>query len=137
LTPELAAPLADADRAIFLDAHPVATGTHVRVRRLDHATSHVRFAHACEPTGLLDLSRRVYGRAPEAWWVTIPAVNFAFGAPLSARTEAGITEALAYVRPLLAPARTRRPDQETSRGSAGPRGRRNASTRRNRGCPTR
>jgi hydrogenase maturation protease len=137
LTPELAAPLAEADRAIFLDAHPVASGAHVRVRRLRGVTSPVNFAHACEPHGLLDLSQRVFGRMPDAWWVTIPAVDFAFGAPLSARTEAGIAEALAAVRRLLAPARPPRTVRAASGRPARPRRRRDASTRRNRGCPTR
>ena len=137
LTPELADPLAGADRAIFLDAHPVSSGAGVRVRRLRCVPSPTHFAHACDPQGLLDLSQRVFGRAPEAWSVTIPAVDFAFGAPLSSRTKAGIAEALAVVRPLLTssppPQRTDNPSEE--HGS--PRDRRDVPTRRNPGCPTR
>jgi hypothetical protein len=38
---------------------------------------------------------------PDAWWITIPAVDFAFGAPLSLLTQQGIADALAAIRPLL------------------------------------
>lgn len=130
LTPELADPLAKADRAIFLDAHPVASGAEVRVRRLRRATSRAHFTHACDPHSLLALARRAFGRAPEAWWITIPAVDFAFGASLTTRTEAGIDEALEAVRPLLTAA-------DVVGHRSRPRGRRDVSARRNRGCPTR
>jgi hydrogenase maturation protease len=137
LTPELAAPLAEADRAIFLDAHPAETGARVRVRRLRRPTPLPRCAHICEPHALLELSRRAFGRAPDAWWVTIPAVDFTFGAPLSRRTEAGIAEALAAVRSLLAPVRaSQRAAKAPGRRARLP-GRRGVSTKRSRECPTR
>ena len=103
LTPELAEPLAAADRAIFLDAHPVSTGTDVRVHRLPPANPITRLAHTCDPQGLLALARTAFGRWPEAWWITIPAADFAFGAPLSPLTERGMADALVAVRRLLAP----------------------------------
>lgn len=131
LTPELADPLAAADRAIFLDAHPAAQGDAVRVRRLHGDPTPPHAAHTGDPSDLLTLCRRVYGRAPEAWWVTIPAEGFAFGAPLSPRTEAGIVDALAAVRPILASA-----DGTGAHGT--PLGnRRDTRTGRTRGCRTR
>jgi hydrogenase maturation protease len=101
LTPELAYPLATADRAVFLDAHPLADGEAVRVRRLTAAPATTRFAHSFDPQGLLNLTRIAFGRAPEAWWITIPALDFAFGAALSPLAERGIADALAAMRPLL------------------------------------
>jgi hydrogenase maturation protease len=103
LTPELADPLAAAAGAIFLDSHPVSEGAAVRVRRVHGGTSTARFGHACDPQGLLVLTQRVFGRSPEAWWITIPAVNFAFGAPLSSLTARGMAEALVAVRHVLEP----------------------------------
>ena len=103
LTPELADPLAAADRAIFLDAHPARTGADVRVQRLHPAIPTAHLPHTCDPQGLLALARTAFGRWPEAWWITIPATDFAFGAPLSPLTEGGIADALATVRLLLAP----------------------------------
>ena len=103
LTPELAEPLSAADRAIFLDAHPVSNGADVRVHRLHPANPTTRLAHTCDPQGLLALARAAFGRRPEVWWITIPATDFAFGAPLSPLAKRGIADALATVRRLLAP----------------------------------
>jgi len=103
LTPELADPLAAADRAIFLDAHPAPIGADVRVQRLHPAAPTARLAHTCDPQGLLALAQAAFGRWPEAWWITIPATDFAFGNPLSALAQRGIADALATVRLLLAP----------------------------------
>jgi hydrogenase maturation protease len=103
LTPELADPLAAADRAIFLDARPAWSGADVRVQRLHPALPSAGSSHACDPRGLLALARAAFGRRPEAWWITIPAADFACGAPLSLLTQRGIADALARVRLLLAP----------------------------------
>ncbi len=103
LTPELAEPLAAAERAIFLDAHPTSSGTDVRVQSLQSATPTAALAHTCDPRGLLALAQTAYGRAPAAWWVTIPASDFSFGASLSPLTERGMADALVTVRHLLAP----------------------------------
>jgi hydrogenase maturation protease len=117
LTPEVADSLAASARAIFLDAHPVADGSAVRVRRLRAAIGVSHLAHACDPQALLDLAETAFGHAPEAWWITIPAADFAFGAPLSRLTERGVAEALAAVRPLLESWRPR-PDGAGRRGDA-------------------
>lgn len=103
LTPELAEPLAAARRAIFLDAHPASRGPHVRVRRLHPAAPTAHLAHTCDPQGLLALAQTAFGRSPEAWWITIPAADFSFGAPLSPLTARGLADALATVQRLLAP----------------------------------
>lgn len=103
LTPELAAPLAAAERAVFLDSRPASIGADVRVLRLHPATRTARLAHTCDPQGLLALAQTAFGHAPEAWWITIPAADFSFGAPLSPLTERGIADALATARQLLAP----------------------------------
>jgi hydrogenase maturation protease len=103
LTPELAEPLAAADRAVFLDAHPASSGTAIRVHRLRPATPTARPAHTSDPEGLLALAQTAFGRSPEAWWITIPATDFDFGAPLSPLAERGMADALATVWRLLAP----------------------------------
>ncbi len=102
LTPELAEPLAAADRAVFLDAHPVSDGAAVRIRRIDPAAPPTRFAHTADPQALLDLARTAFGRAPESWSITIPARDFTFGAALSPLTARGVADALVAIRPLLA-----------------------------------
>jgi hydrogenase maturation protease len=103
LTPEFAEPLAAADRAVFLDAHTVSGGTGVHVRRLHPTTTTSRSGHICDPQGLLALARTAFGRTPEAWWITIPATDFSFGAPPSPLAARGVADALAIVRRLLTP----------------------------------
>ncbi len=65
-----------------------------------------RLAHIGDPQGLLHLTQTAFGRSPETWWITIPAADFTFGAPLSALTARGITDALTAIRPLLEPRRS-------------------------------
>jgi hydrogenase maturation protease len=101
LTPELAEPLAAAERAIFLDAHPAAVDLAVRVRRIHPASQDSRAGHASDPHRLLRLAVTAFGRAPEAWWITIPAADFGFGAPLSPLAERSIADALMAVAPLV------------------------------------
>jgi len=150
LTPELADPLVAASRAIFLDAHLASDNAAVRVRRVHPAMTATRLAHAGDPQGLLQLTRTAFGRSPETWWITIPAADFTFGAPLSALTARGITDALTAIRPLLEP---RRPapdavaERERNAPQPGPTSQRPApgglvidgtrAHRRNAGCPTR
>jgi hydrogenase maturation protease len=119
LTPELAEPLAAASRAIFLDAHLASDNSAVRIRRVHPAKTTTPLAHAGDPQGLLQLTRTAFGRSPETWWITIPAVDFTFGAPLSALTARGITEALTAIRPLLEPRRPA-PDAVAERESSAP-----------------
>jgi len=101
LTPELAAPLSAAERAIFLDAHPAAEDPAVRVRRLHPTLDDTGPAHTVEPDRVLRLAVTAFGRAPDAWWITIPAADFGFGVPISPLTEGGIADALMLVAPLI------------------------------------
>ncbi len=82
LTPELAEALAAADRALFLDAHPAEADPAVRVRRLSPAAAHPGFGHTADPARLLTWAEQLFGRAPDAWSITLPAADFGFGAPL-------------------------------------------------------
>jgi hydrogenase maturation protease len=91
LTPELAADLAGARLAVFVDAaasgEPVAAvQLHWPPRTADVMT------HATEPRGLLALCQAVYGRCPEAWLVTAAGADFEFRDGLSppGRENAGL-----------------------------------------------
>lgn len=116
LTPELAAPLSRARRAVFVDAALLPPGAPVAVRRLAAAGTPRAgggAGHTGDPAELLTLTRTAFGRRPAAWWVLIPAERFDWGAPLSARTRGGLRVALRAIRRLLAapagrPARGRR-----------------------------
>ena len=94
LTPELADPIAQAGRVFFVDAAAAGAGSAPRWTRLGPASAPEMRAHQGHPATLLALAQAVFGRCPEAWWVTLPAHNFDFGAPLSEATLQSIPTAL-------------------------------------------
>jgi hydrogenase nickel insertion protein HypA len=125
LTPELTEMLATAELAIFVDVYRVeqselatynadnsdiraisiantASGPEHFPTNKDYAAS-IGCGHVADPHGLLYLTELVYGRAPAAWWILIPAWNFEFGEQLSPLTTLGMTKALQYIHPLVAP----------------------------------
>jgi hydrogenase maturation protease len=84
LTPDLAAPIHDAHRVIFVDAsiqeppgtirvHPIATS----------ALPQIVLAHCLAPGSLLALAKQLYGRCPSAVLVSMGARCFGFGKPFS------------------------------------------------------
>ena len=99
LTPELADPISQAGAVIFVDA-AVDAPHKVRFRKLRPAKSAQIMAHAASPATLLALARGVFGRAPKAWWLTIPAMTFDFGADFSPETQQGIALALEKIEAL-------------------------------------
>ena len=98
LSPEHSAPVSQAHTVIFVDAavRPAAGG--VQWRELSPGHSPQLLAHAADPGILLALARDVFGHAPAAWWLTIPAVNFDFGEDLSPVAAAGLSEALRRIK---------------------------------------
>jgi hydrogenase maturation protease len=95
LNPELAEALARVRRAVFLDADPDLSVC--RIEPLSPAPGRAGF-HQSDPAGLLHMSRALYGHAPRAWLIHIPAHSFELGAVPSAATLAGARRAarLAY-----------------------------------------
>jgi hydrogenase maturation protease len=97
LTPELADPLSRAGAALFVDAavdHP----GQMQLHRLGPSDSSQILAHAADPRVLLALARDAFGRAPEAWMLTIPAETLGFGEELSPTAIRGIKKAVRAVR---------------------------------------
>ena len=121
LTPEFADPIARARRVIFVDAEIVAGYTlqvagsessnvqpstcnfqPIRWRKLEPGETSQLMAHAADPRTMLALARDVFGHAPEAWWLTIPAIHLGFGMDYSPETEAGFHTAMAEIKRLAA-----------------------------------
>jgi hydrogenase maturation protease len=99
LTPEMAEPLSRAGVAIFVDAaidHP----SQMLMRPLGPSDSSQILAYAADPRILLALARDAFGRAPEAWMLTIPAETLGFGEDLSPRAIRGIKKAVRAVQTL-------------------------------------
>ena len=100
LTPEFADPIARARRVIFVDA-AVDKTDGVHFRKLEPGETSQLMAHAADPRTMLALARDVFGHAPEAWWLTIPAIHLGFGADYSPEAEAGFHTAVAEIKKLV------------------------------------
>ncbi|HMP42311.1 MAG TPA: hydrogenase maturation protease [Roseiflexaceae bacterium] len=98
LLPELAPRLAAARHALFLDAADARMLPKVTIQALLPAAQAPPLAHHAGPAALLAWARELYGHAPAAWWVTIPAHQFDFGAPLSPPAAYGVKLALRWIR---------------------------------------
>jgi hydrogenase maturation protease len=99
LTPELADPVSKARCVVFVDAAVDAPG-EVQLRPLSAAESPQILAHASDPRTLLALARDVFGNAPKAWLLTIPAENLAIGEALSEKAQRGFVVALQEIAKL-------------------------------------
>jgi len=97
LTPELADPISRAQKVIFVDA-AVDVPNEVQWRKLEPKESSQIMAHAADPRTMLALSRDVFGHAPEAWWLTIPAVQMEFSEELTPQAQRGLAEAVEGIR---------------------------------------
>ena len=103
LTPELAEPISRARIAVFVDA-AVDAPKEVQLRKLEPNESSQIMAHAADPRTMLALARDVYGRTPEAWWLTIPVVKLGFGDDLSPEAQRGFATAVEKIKALCAQA---------------------------------
>jgi hydrogenase maturation protease len=101
LVPELAADLAGARLAVFVDARDGTAGAGVEPICLSAGDRADWTTHAADPRGLLALTWALYGRAPEAWWVTAPGEDFGFREGLSQFGEQGARAALQRVETIL------------------------------------
>ena len=99
LMPELAEPVSQARRVVFVDA-AVDEPKEVRFRPLGPAESSHLMAHAADPRTLLAMARDVYGHTPSAWWLTIPVEKLEFGEELSPLAQQGLEIALARIQVL-------------------------------------
>lgn len=101
LSPEHADPISQAERVVFVDA-AVDAPAEVQFRELEPGETTQLMAHAADPRTMLALARDVFGHAPRAWWLTIPALDLSFGEKLSPHAERGMSEAVERVQKLAA-----------------------------------
>jgi hydrogenase maturation protease len=97
LSPEHAAPIAQADKVIFVDA-AVAAPREVQFRELAPGATSQLMAHAADPRTVLALARDVFGHAPKAWWLTIPAEKMEFSEELTPMAQRGCAEAVKKIQ---------------------------------------
>ena len=99
LSPEHADSISQAETVVFVDA-AVDTPNEVQLRPLEPSDSSQLMAHAADPRTMLALARDVFGHAPKAWWLTIPAVTMEFSETLSPEAERGCAEAVEKIQTL-------------------------------------
>lgn len=100
LTPELAEPLSQSRRAVFVDAS-AEPGDEVRLEELLPMEGEQRFTHSASPRSLLAMSSELFGACPRAWWLTIPVQSMEFGERLSPLTTEGVSKAVERIRTLV------------------------------------
>jgi hydrogenase maturation protease len=101
LTPELTVKLANVERAIFVDAHTATHDQEVQVCPLKPIYTGGIAGHTGDPQSLLALTKALYSYCPQAWWVTIPGVNFEVGDSLSLIAKRGVSVALERIDQLI------------------------------------
>jgi len=99
LSPEHAEPISQADTVVFVDA-AVDAPKEVQLRSLEPNEFSQLMAHAADPRTMLALARDVFGYAPQAWWLTIPAVNLEFCEALSSEAQRGCADAVRKIQAL-------------------------------------
>ena len=99
LSPEYADPVSRAHTVVFVDA-AVDAPREVQLRKLEPGESSQLMAHAADPRTMLALARDVFGHAPQAWWLTIPAVKLDFSEDLTLEAQRGFAEAVGKIQEL-------------------------------------
>ena len=102
LTPDLAADIARAGRVVFVDAYEAnEAGARLRVEKVSPSTETSdpgpEWCHRSDPASLVHLAGRLFGAAPDAWVVGIPAFCFDAGETMSAGTLNWVDEAVALI----------------------------------------
>ena len=103
LAPELVERLAEVDLVVFVDAEIGPPPGSVRVTRvgLVAAMRETALGHHVIPAALLALSAQLYGRAPDAFLVTVAAGSLELGDTLSEPVAAALPLAAATVWGIL------------------------------------
>ena len=98
LTPELAEPLSQSRRAVFIDADAQGKPGDIRRRTVrPQVPASSAFTHSCTPSGLLASAEALYGHRPQAVVITVSAQSFAFGDTLSPAVSAAFPEVVDQV----------------------------------------
>ena len=101
LTLELAAELAELEAVLFIDAWLAPAGAAPRITAISPAAGAAE-SHRLEPAQLLAISQALYGRAPQAHLLRVPAYGFDHGTALSAELQAALPAARALLQGWLA-----------------------------------
>ena len=102
LTPELAEDISAAEHVLFIDASTDLPGGEVRWQEVFPSSLPRSFTHHVKPGQLLTLATQLYGRAAQAYLLTVGAVQTEHGEVLSPEVEEAVPQAVRTVRMWLA-----------------------------------
>ena len=98
LTPELAEPLNQCRRAVFIDADAEGKPGEIHFRPVrPKVPASSSFTHTCTPSGLLASAKELYGHRPQAMIITVTAQSFEFGDTLSSVVSAALPKVVEMV----------------------------------------
>ena len=100
LTPELAAPVSEADLVLFIDAAQGGEPGEVRCEPVVPARESSAFSHEFTPSGVLNLAQELYGKAAPAFVVSLAGECFDHGTALSGSVVEAMPRLLARVAQL-------------------------------------
>ena len=101
LTPELMEPISRASRVIFIDAAAAGTPGEVRQRPVEPDRSSADFTHHATPGALLAGAQALYGRAAEAYLITVTGGDFSLSSELTSLVSQSLDQVCATVLRLL------------------------------------
>lgn len=101
LTPELAEPVAQANRVFFIDASLDCFLAPVSAEKIEVDMALSLNPHSSDPKQLLFLAHQLYGNAPEAWLFRVRATTLDYGDALSESAQHSMSEALDWLRERL------------------------------------
>ena len=88
LTPELASPVSQVERVLFLDAARCGQTGELRCEPVLPLHASGALTHDLSPASILSLSQELYGRAPQAYVISLGGECFDHGETISATVEA-------------------------------------------------
>jgi hydrogenase maturation protease len=105
LTPELAAAVAQSDRVIFIDAAAGAPAGEVRLQHLGEPADKAQpgaFSHRLDPEILIQYTKTLYGRRPEAALISVKSAAYDLSEELSEAALGAVPRVLRLVAELSA-----------------------------------
>jgi hydrogenase maturation protease len=88
LTPELSFPVSQVERVLFLDAARRGQPGELRCEPVLPLHASGAFTHDFSPASILGLSQELYGKAPQAYVISLSGECFDHGETISATVEA-------------------------------------------------
>jgi hydrogenase maturation protease len=90
LTPELASPVSQVERVLFLDAARRGQPGEIRCELVLPVHASGAFTHNFSPASILSLAHELYGKAPQAYVISLSGECFDHGETISATVEAAL-----------------------------------------------